>query len=43
MLDCVRWNRHDSLLISFELCFMNGNESLIDEDIKLVVYCDFTG
>ena len=31
MLDYMRWNGKDSLLISFELCFMNGNESLIDE------------
>ena len=31
MLDYIRWNGNDSLLISVELCFMNGNESLIDE------------
>ena len=31
MLDYMRWNGNDSLLISFELCFMNGNESRIDE------------
>ena len=31
MLDYMRWNGNDSLLISFELCFMNGNEYLIDE------------
>ena len=27
----MRWNENDSLLISFELYFMNGNESLINE------------
>ena len=31
MLDYMRCNGNDSLLISFELCFINGNESLIDE------------
>ena len=28
ILNYMRWNGNDSLLISFKLCFMNGNKSL---------------